>query len=490
MTKKANARGNSGNSAMSRISEISLGQFFMNKIIITFVILCVVSIAHSQVPNTLSNEDKVYGLSKFWQEVNYNFVYLERINRSTWDSTYRALITAVQKTENDYQYYRALQKFCAMLHDGHTNVNFPPSIDSLIMRDMFGKYRIFLTNIDNKAIVTWTNLSIKDEIPIGSEVVKVNGLATQDYIAQFVAPYFSSSTSYVLQDLCVSNLLQGLKGDCFEITLKTPNGKLKQFLLTHERTSEQEVYPPFEKEDTLNKLLQFKWYDHQIAYLALNSFGDPKIDTLFQQCLPDLYKAKALIIDLRNNGGGSTDIGTSILQYLTPDTILYGSKQTSRIHIPSYKAWGAYIKPEDTTGNDWAKKSLLHFQDKAYYTFDYSPETTHVLEKKVVVPTVLLIGHNTCSAAEDFLIYADNQKHMTKIGENSFGSTGQPYIFELPGGGSARVCTKKDTYPDGREFVGYGVKPDIEVIPTVQHHLRHNDPVLNRALEFLRRKSK
>ncbi|HEX9916325.1 MAG TPA: S41 family peptidase, partial [candidate division Zixibacteria bacterium] len=307
---------------------------------------------------------------------------------------------------------------------------------------------------------------------------------------QFVAPYFSSSTSYVLQDLSVSNLLQGLKGDCFEITLKTPNGKLKQFLLTHERTSEQEVYPPFEKEDTLYELLQFKWYDHQIAYLALNSFGDPKIDTLFEQHLPDLYKAKALIIDLRNNGGGNEPIGKQILQYLTPDTLLYGYRCFSRMHIPAYKAWGADVKPEDTTGNDWAKKCLLDFQDKAYYTFDYSPDTIHVLEKKVVVPTVLLIGHNTASAAEDFLIYADNQKHMVKIGENSYGSTGQPYIFELPGGGEAWVCTKKNTYPDGREFVGYGVKPDIEVIPTVQDYLRHNDPVLSKALEFLGRKPK
>ena len=51
---------------------------------------------HAQIANTISAADKVYGLSKFWQEVNYNFVYLDKIDRTSWDSTYIALITQLQ----------------------------------------------------------------------------------------------------------------------------------------------------------------------------------------------------------------------------------------------------------------------------------------------------------------------------------------------------------------------------------------------------------
>src|ERR1700761_4008719 len=72
------------------------------------------------IPHNLSATDKVYGLSKFWEEVNYNFVYLDKIDRQAWDSTYKAMITQVQQTPNDYEYYRLLQRFCAMLKDGHT----------------------------------------------------------------------------------------------------------------------------------------------------------------------------------------------------------------------------------------------------------------------------------------------------------------------------------------------------------------------------------
>jgi C-terminal processing protease CtpA/Prc len=76
------------------------------------------------------------------------------------------------------------------------------------------------------------------------------------------------------------------------------------------------------------------------------------------------------------------------------------------------------------------------------------------------------------------------------MGSNSFGSTGQPYMFDLPGGGTARVCTKQDTYPDGREFVGYGIRPDIEVKQTLNDYLQKKDACLERAIVHLQNKIK
>ncbi|MBC5993704.1 S41 family peptidase [Pontibacter cellulosilyticus] len=454
----------------------------MKKFLFPLLLLLAV-VAHAQVPNTLSAADKVYGLSKFWQEVNYNFVYLNKVDRSKWENAYREAITTVQATKNDYEYYRELQKFCALLNDGHTNIYFPKSIDSLIHKNTFGKYKLFLSNIDNKAIITRINLSAKDEVPVGSEIIEVNGQPTNAYLKQHVLLYISSSTDYVLMDWAIENMLRGLVGEKYDIKYRTPKGKVKSLTLTHAKTTEQEVYPVLEKRE----LLDLKWYPNETAYLALNAFHDPKINQLFLEKLPELRKAKALIIDLRYNGGGSTSIGRQILDYLSPDTLLYGSKNSTRQHLASFKAWGVFTAPKDTVGSEFAAKSLNAFQDRLMYEFDYNPAHNKVQQsEKVIVPTAILIGHKTTSAAEDFLIYADNQKHMTKIGENSNGSTGQPFMFELPGGGNARICTKKDTYPDGREFVGYGVKPDIEVKMTLQDYIQKKDPVLERALKHLK----
>ena len=74
------------------------------------------------------------------------------------------------------------------------------------------------------------------------------------------------------------------------------------------------------------------------------------------------------------------------------------------------------------------------------------------------------------------------------MGEKTYGSTGQPFVSDLPGGGFAIVCTKKDVFKDGREFVGYGIVPHITVKRTLQDYYDQRDAVLEKALEYLNEK--
>lgn len=445
-----------------------------------------------QIPNEISNQDKVFGLSKFWQEVNYNFVYLDKVDRTEWDKQYKELITEVQNTSNDYEYYRLLQKFCAFLKDGHTNIWFPQQIQDNIYNTNFGDYRLFLSNINGKAIITRVNKSKKDEIPIGTEIVEVNGLDTKAYLNKNVLPYISSSTDFILEDWGIESLLEGYVGTSYDLKLKMPNGKIKSLTVKHQKTLEQEVFPPLENRE----LMDLKWMGKQkeIAYVSLNSFSDWKISMQFKEKIQEIKKAKAIIIDLRYNTGGNTNIGKEIFKHLTNDSILYGSKSVSRNHIPTYKAWGKFQTEKDAINSDWSRKSLLSYQDKFYYEFPYQADTISkddlrsLKDNRIIVPTVVLIGHNTASAAEDFLIYADNQKHFTKIGEPTFGSTGQPFLFDLPNGGIARICTKKDTYPNGKEFVGVGIQPDVFVAKSLKDFIENKDPVLQKAVEYLSQK--
>ena len=78
--------------------------------------------------------------------------------------------------------------------------------------------------------------------------------------------------------------------------------------------------------------------------------------------------------------------------------------------------------------------------------------------------------------------------HVTRVGRPTLGSTGQPLFFELPGGGRARICTKRDTFPDGRDFVGPGVLPHVEVALTIEEATGERDVTLERGLEVLRKK--
>ncbi len=443
----------------------------------------------AQDPNSLSRAERLYGVSRFWQEVNYNFVFLDKIDRREWDSLYKETLLRCQETASDYEYYLLLQKLCASLKDGHTNVYFPNEVAKNLYTTNFGPYRLFLSYFDGRYLISRVNASKKDEIPVGSEILEVNGLPAAEYARKYVKPYLSSSTDYVLENMAGYELLKGYLGSKFTILIGKPDGTKMTLKLEHKPTEEKEVFPPFEN----RALLDHKVMDHDIHYLSLNSFEDIKIDSLFHEVLPRLYKAKGLIIDLRYNGGGSTNIGFDILQYFTKEKKLYGSKSLTRQHMPAYKAWGAFLNPSDTVGAnvDWGMekdemvKSFLMAKDQYFYTFPYTPTDVRTTDKKIIVPTAVLMGNNTASAAEDFLIYADGLPHFTFIGDKSFGSTGQPYLFDLPGGGRARVCTKKDVYPNGKEFVGYGVSPDIVVKPTLDEYLQNKDIVLQKATEYL-----
>jgi len=45
------------------------------------------------------------------------------------------------------------------------------------------------------------------------------------------------------------------------------------------------------------------------------------------------------------------------------------------------------------------------------------------------------------------------------------------------------VVSKRDMFPDGREFVGIGISPDVSVHPTLQDLLKGTDPVLQKGID-------
>jgi carboxyl-terminal processing protease len=183
----------------------------------------------------------------------------------------------------------------------------------------------------------------------------------------------------------------------------------------------------------------------------------------WRQAFPGISRCSAIILDLRINGGGDTNIGFDILRDLAADPFL-GSRQRERKYDPTERARGTLMEFVDIPPDP--------IQPRPY---GYTSK-----------PVVVLESAATFSAAEDFLVAWKNSRRGRIIGEPSGGSTGQPLSFTLPSGGSARVCTKKDTFPDGAEWVGKGIDPDILVRPTLADVKAAKDTVLNRALAYLR----
>jgi len=394
----------------------------------------------------LSDAEKVAGLSLLWSQAKYNFVNFDHVDID-WNQAYLDYLPKVQNTKSTAEYYKVLINFYAQLKDGHTNVYPPDSLSAeFYIRPPFRteliEGRVFVNQVFSDSLY-------KSGIVPGLEVIKIDSEPVLSYAEKNVKPYLSSSTP---QDMEIREfyyaLFSGSKSKAIAIEFKDPHGKIINRVIS--RTGYIDVK-------------NLKTMDYQtignVGYLTINSFEDNNIIKQFDSLYTEIAKTKGLIIDLRYNGGGSGDIGYGILKRLTDKPFLTSASKILKL----YSRPNAEPQWEDNGISRWSPNGKIFYNK----------------------PVIVLIGPRTFSAAEDFTVAFDYMKRGKLIGLPTGGSTGMPVPFDLPGGGSARVCGKRDTYPDGKEFIGIGIMPDIVIKKTVKDLLTGTDVAKEKALEIL-----
>lgn len=396
----------------------------------------------------LSDAEKIAGLSKIWSEAKHGFVFFDQVPDLDWDKLYQSTIPKVLSTQSTLAYYRELERFIAQLKDSHTDVGYPKALRNKVYARPPFRTRL----VEGKVIVTDIYSKRLGElgIAIGDEVLEIEGQGIHQYAAEHKKPFNSSSTP---QDLEIRtyrySLLSGDSEKSLNIKLKKADGSHKNLSIPRKGYSDTR-YP-----DTN----VFEMLESGIAYFRTNSFASNKAVEHFKSILPQLKNAKGLIIDVRQNGGGSSNVGFRILQHLT-DKAVSGSYSYSRIDQAVRRAWG---------------DNSIHWEDLG------SNDLYRTAKKQFDKPVMVLAGPQSFSAAEDFLVAFKQLERGLIIGETSAGSSGQPLVFELPGGGSARVCVKRDLYSNGDDWVGVGIAPDIVVKESIESVRAGADVVLEAA---------
>jgi retinol-binding protein 3 len=170
-----------------------------------------------------------------------------------------------------------------------------------------------------------------------------------------------------------------------------------------------------------------------IGYFSLEGFMDdiesakPTINSAMQF----LSNTSALIIDLRENRGGSPEMVSQIESYFFKvkthmnDIVSRMARDTTVFYADPAKADGLYLS----------------------------------------MPVYILTSHNTFSAAEDFCYAMQMEKRATIVGEITGGgahpqmpfSVGQGFVVDIPFARSLNPITKTN-------WEGTGIQPDIEIM--------------------------
>jgi len=201
-----------------------------------------------------------------------------------------------------------------------------------------------------------------------------------------------------------------------------------------------------------------------LAYINIPSFDDPEFQKSAIEFVKKFKAATALIIDVRGNEGGGTpsDLIRSLMD----------------------RPWRHWV---ETTPVSDALRKIDMGNDPGFH-LDYRYEYPSEKPEAVYSGELFILTDGDCtSACEDFVMPFKDNGRAKIVGGTTFGSSGQPYFHRFENGMIFGISAKREYFPDGSEFEGMGIKPDVEVEPKPADLRSGNDVILQRAVDLTQR---
>lgn len=184
-----------------------------------------------------------------------------------------------------------------------------------------------------------------------------------------------------------------------------------------------------------------------IGYLRITTFVTGPWISEFGNVLSVLRDTRGLIIDVRDNGGGSTNMSDIVVSRFLTSPLAY---------FPIYK--GGKLQP-------------------VYFLAPSGPFTYSQ-------PVVVLINGVSFSTTECFAEMMKQIPSVVVVGDTTGGGGGAPEHYPLPSGRKIRVSTKNICRYDGAPQEWNGVPPDVVVMQTRTDVRNGHDLQLERAIKL------
>ncbi len=366
----------------------------------------------------------------------------------------------INDSTNIIDFYLLVNPLVVKLGDGHTGLHFPANY--LKMSCSFHEEAILFFPFSVKinpqdSVVTITKDLTNKNVPIGAEIIKINGVKAKDLVKIMLKQISGEQDFYkiALLKYKFTPLLYAIYKDrdfkvkySFENKIKeetfkglTFSERLKK-IKSAKKTKKRAPYSL--KIDTLNSIatIDFRQFNY------FNNFAK-FLDSTFTE-IKNL-EIKNLIIDIRNNGGGNSRLGDELFQYISQVPFNQFGKTLVKISKQSQNIYSSYAD-EDLGIKSYTSNKLIKLRDNPL---------------RFTGNTYLLQSHYTFSSAASFSWAFKYFKMGVIIGEETGGlgtCFGDLILGKLPNSGLSYNVSHKKFYQYGAtDEDTHGTIPDYEV---------------------------
>jgi carboxyl-terminal processing protease len=387
---------------------------------------------------SLSRQDRIEIFEDVWKTINDEY-YDPSFNGINWQEVHDRYRPRAERAGNDFQFYTLFEVMLAELRDAHTVFTHPRSPADNTFQPT-GSVGISLGEAEGKTVIVAVEPdsdAARAGVQPGMILRTVNGRPVEELFDEIRSRFAGSSTERAMKSVMHGALLYGgFLGPTRTFGIEGFDGKTFDVPVTH-----------FGARPSESPVLAASRLPSGYGYIKFDGWKPP-IDERFRAELAKLVDAPGLIIDLRGNGGGQTDVLLNIASIFFPKEVSFGG----------FKKRGGNLE-----------QIVTHKPDRLY--------------KGAVV---ILVDEGSASATEVFTVSMQEYARARIIGRQTCGCVLNQWTKDLKGGGTLRWSARVYSSPKGRILEGTGVIPDETVGLRISDLRQGQDAALEAAENSLR----
>lgn len=472
--------------------------------IVFLMVAIVLSSIRTYCQNTL--QEKLFLPVELEQDINYLFTKLEEIHPNLYAHTSKTDIDKlIQKTKAEINNPMTRKEFSLKLipivtsfNDAHTSLSLPIEERTDYLKNG-GRIFPFEVKISDNRLFVKINYLSNSEIEINSEILAINGDPCSKILAE-MRKYVSAELE-LYRDIRIESdfrrLLWFIYGIGNNITLS-----ISQNGLTNEKKIEGISLKDFENKIAIqnasatSRSFSFYQLDGNIGVI---DFRQMVLKKEFKNFLDSVFTVvkynniNNLIIDIRRNGGGNSQLGEMLFNYITDNPYKMAeqmdikvSRETKKYFRKQFLKW--YLAPI-------IYPFALFYPQARPYLYGKNGKTKTIIQNKMQKPkkeklkfqgkTFLLTSNYTFSSANMLAATFKCYQMGTIIGEGTGGlltSYGDVIRFQLPNTNLYANSSHKKFVLPCSDNIAHGVEPDFEIKPTIEEIMNGRDA----AIEYVK----